>query len=91
MFGPFGIEQLEPARPRLQCVLPDRRRRRTLFDQPSVVCCASEHIDAMIVSAGRWHWITSASGYVANNASSANRWLGFFSTHRFSASFRPIS
>jgi hypothetical protein len=32
------------------------------FDQPSVVCCANEHIEAMMVSAGRWHCTTSASG-----------------------------
>ncbi|WP_369829402.1 sulfotransferase [Mycobacterium sp. 1165196.3] len=31
-------------------------------DHPSAVCCASEHIEAMIVSTGRWVWITNASG-----------------------------
>ena len=62
MFGAFGIEQLEATRPRLHRVLPDQCRPSKLFDQPSVVCWASEHIDAMMVSTGRWHCTTSASG-----------------------------
>ena len=36
-------------------------------------------------------WITSASGYTRSRASSANRWLGFFSTQRRPRSGRPIS
>ena len=60
-------------------------------DHPALACAARLHADAIAVRGERWVTITSASGYTVSSASSANRWLGFFSTHRWPASGSPMS
>lgn len=52
IFGPCGIEPLHP-RDQVSIASAPIWAPTNFVDHPSVVCCASEHIDAMIVSTGR--------------------------------------